>query len=76
VKHTDVAPVGTRNCQKANEIEYYDLDSDRFQLQNLHGARSGSAGQEHQLARRLRRLQSCSGVQARDPRRKGRAHCQ
>jgi N-acetylglucosamine-6-sulfatase len=76
VKHTDVAPVGTRNCRRANEIEYYDLDSDRFQLQNLHRARSDNTHQERRLAKRLRRLQNCSGIKGRDPRNKGRAHCQ
>jgi N-acetylglucosamine-6-sulfatase len=76
VKHTGVAPVGTRNCRRANEREYYDLDADPFQLQNLHRGRSDETRQERRLAKRLRRLRDCSGIKGRDPRDKGRAHCQ
>jgi N-acetylglucosamine-6-sulfatase len=75
VKHTDVAPLGVRKCKSVNEIEYYDLGSDRFQLQNLHRPRSGSTNEERRLARRVRRLQNCSGIKGRDPHREGRAYC-
>jgi N-acetylglucosamine-6-sulfatase len=75
VKHTAVAPPGIGKCKSVDEIEYYDLGSDHFQLDNLHGAPGDSTNEERRLARRLRRLRNCSGIKGRDPHREGRAYC-
>jgi N-acetylglucosamine-6-sulfatase len=52
------------SCQSSDEAELYDLGADPFQLENL----DGSGGRpEQQLADRLTALDSCRGIQGRDP---------
>jgi N-acetylglucosamine-6-sulfatase len=56
-------------CRDSDEIEFYDLSSDPFELQNLYPATPGTAQQlvQQQLAERLATLRDCAGIEGRDP---------
>jgi arylsulfatase A-like enzyme len=60
---------GTSGCVPG-EAEMYDVDADPFQLHDLLPAASGSANDElrRKLARKMRRLGTCTGIRGRDPR--------
>jgi N-acetylglucosamine-6-sulfatase len=64
-------------CVRGDEAELYDLDEDPFELENLlFTDPSGSAGLQASLAARLDKLRRCAGVKGRDPKRRGRPHCE
>jgi len=60
--------IGTAGCVPG-EAEMYDLRSDPFQLNDLLPTADGSAHDELRikLARKMRRLGTCSGIRGRDP---------
>jgi N-acetylglucosamine-6-sulfatase len=69
IHHTEALNPQTRACEPVNDIEWYDLSEDPFQLSSLHGAAPGSANGVTQaaLAERSARLADCAGIQGRDP---------
>ncbi len=69
VHHTEALNPRTRACEPVDDIEWYDLDADPFELQSLDGAAPGSANAltEGALAQRSAQLADCAGIQGRDP---------
>lgn len=68
-RHTEALNPKTRACEPVNDVEWYDLAEDPFQLSSLDGAAPGSANgtTETALAERSARLADCAGIQGRDP---------
>jgi len=67
--HTEALNPATRACEPVDDIEWYDLGEDPFQLESLDGAGPGSARAvtEAALAERTTRLADCAGIEGRDP---------
>jgi hypothetical protein len=78
VEHTMVPNPVTSQCEPRVEIEHYDLEADRFQLDNLYPAdpMTGAAEREAELAGRLATLATCTGIAGRDRRRGTRPFCE
>lgn len=54
-----------RVCRDRVEVEHYDLRTDPFELENLHG--TAARGKERRLKSRLGELGDCAGIAGRDP---------
>jgi arylsulfatase A-like enzyme len=67
--HTEALNPRSRACEPVDDVEWYDLGADPFQLASLDGAAAGTpaAAAESALAERSARLADCAGVQGRDP---------
>jgi arylsulfatase A-like enzyme len=67
--HTEALNPRTRACEPVDEVEWYDLATDPFELESLAGAAPGSANAltEAALAQRSARLADCAGIEGRDP---------
>ena len=67
--HTEALNPKSRACEPVDDVEWYDIDADPFQLQSLDGAAPGSPQSltETALAERTARLADCAGIQGRDP---------
>ncbi len=67
--HTEALNPQSRACEPVDDVEWYDLGADPFQLDSLDGAAPGSARAitEATLAERSARLSDCAGIQGRDP---------
>ena len=64
----DVVAADEGTCVQNNEPEYYDLAADPYQLDNLLVTDPQSAsGTVDELLARMEQLQSCSGIEGRDP---------
>ena len=64
----DVIAADEGTCVQSNEPEYYDLDADPYQLDNLLVTDPQKAsGTVDELLARMEQLQSCSGIAGRDP---------
>ena len=64
----DVVAADEGTCVQSNEPEYYDLDADPYQLDNLLVTDPQKAsGTVDELLARMEQLQSCSGIEGRDP---------
>jgi len=64
VEHVQIPDPLTGICHETDEIEYYDMAQDPFQLQNLY---PGGDPVIEQLEERLAKLEDCSGIEGRDP---------
>lgn len=62
-------------CRPYRDVEYYDLERDPYELENL-WRRGGAEGRPRELMRRLVRLSDCSGIKGRDPRPKSGHWCE
>jgi arylsulfatase A-like enzyme len=67
VHHTEALNPRTRACEPVDEVEWYDLEADPFELQSLAGAAGANALTESELAARSARLADCAGIEGRDP---------
>ena len=67
--HTEALSASSRACEPVDEVEWYDLREDPFQLESLDGAApgSGAGDTEASLAARSARLADCAGIEGRDP---------
>ena len=67
--HTEALNPVSRACEPVDDVEWYDLGDDPFELESLDGAAPGSARAvtEAALADRSARLADCAGIQGRDP---------
>jgi N-acetylglucosamine-6-sulfatase len=75
VRHTSVPDPQSHKCQKASDIEFYDLGADPFELKNLDPVNL-QAQTEQDLANRLKDLSRCAGIAGRDPHVHNRPHCE
>ena len=66
VHHTEALNPQSRACEPVDDVEWYDLGADPFELDSLHG-RPAQAATEAALAERSARLADCAGIQGRDP---------
>ena len=67
VEYTLVLERAPRDCKPAREFEHYDLEEDRFELDNLFPpATEGLEEQQARLAERLDALRRCEGSGPRD----------
>jgi N-acetylglucosamine-6-sulfatase len=74
VEHLAIPNPVTTVCEPAEEVEFYDMTTDPFQLNNLH---SGADPVEESIEERLARLRGCSGTAGRDPAPPpGSSHCE
>jgi N-acetylglucosamine-6-sulfatase len=65
VEHVEIPDPVTGICHESDEIEYYDMTQDPYQLQNLYpGSGDPLMGL---LEERLVRLGDCAGIEGRDP---------
>ena len=65
-------------CQATEEFEFYDLDRDPYQLDNLADPEDGPSpdGSEPSLETRLANLEDCAGIAGRDERVDERPYCE
>lgn len=72
-----VAPGDDGACEPIRAPEYYDLDADPFQLDNLVATEPRpSRARVAALERRLAELEGCSGIEGRDQSRAGARFCE
>lgn len=77
LQHTSASLNPERTCQPISERELYDLNDDRFQLDNLLVTDPGSVVDlEDQLSDRLNALRNCAGIAGRDPEPPGGHWCE
>ncbi|HEX6115499.1 MAG TPA: hypothetical protein VFY99_00270, partial [Solirubrobacterales bacterium] len=69
IHHTEALNPRSRACEPVDDIEWYDLEADPFELSSLAGSAPGSvnATTEAALAARSTRLADCAGIEGRDP---------
>ena len=77
VEHSSIPDAGGNACKPADEIEYYDLVDDPFELENLYPAQPGTpeAAAQSALEARLKELRACAGIEGRDPQPPGGFYC-
>jgi N-acetylglucosamine-6-sulfatase len=77
LEHEIAQDLATGECSPVDELELYDLERDRAQLENLlpAPADSAEASRAEELAARLERLAECSGIRGRDPEPDGASYC-
>ena len=70
IEHVSAPNPRTESCEPSDEVESYDLETDAFQLDNLAPAQPGTPAfeSEQALAARLDELETCAGIEGRDPR--------
>jgi N-acetylglucosamine-6-sulfatase len=73
----DVVPDGAGGCVRRFTPEYYDLEADPYQLDNLLVARPTAQVQARaaELEARMGALQRCAGIAGRDPRPRSGQYC-
>jgi arylsulfatase A-like enzyme len=73
----DVVPGGANGCVPYSTPEYYDLASDPYQLDNLLVTNPTPEVQARasELVARMAALQTCSGIEGREPRPPGGEYC-
>lgn len=76
-EHASVLDPRTGECERAAEVERYDLAADPFQLENLHPPPSSSERRyERELSNRLDVLATCAGIEGRDAKPAGGSNCE
>ena len=69
IHHTEALNPRSRACEPVDDVEWYDLEADPFELSSLDGAAPGSANAETEtaLSERSARLADCAGIEGRNP---------